>query len=302
MNFAKKLMSKLFGVGKSEFSGFRLLAITALLCIIGLGVTNYLSLSPYSNYEQDARKLDSLLFLMESRDELKINKRRSYSFENFDPNTVPIEKLIGYGFPPKLAKRLINYRATGARFNKPKDLLKLYGFPDSLYSQVEDYIVIAPFPISKKTIVQAEKVWVEPKPKVKEKLPIFDLNLADTAVFQTIKGVGSKLSNRIVEYRTSLGGFVSNNQLYQIYRLDSTVVQKIISTSIITTDFEPTKININQATKEQLAAHPYINWTQAKLIIAYRNQHGAFITTNDILKVYSIDENWIKNNAPYLSF
>lgn len=298
----KQLLAKLFGVGKSEFSGFRLLAITAVLCIIGLSLANYLSLSPYSNYEQDTHKLDSLLLLMEVKKRGEVIKSGNISIEKFDPNTVSNEKLISYGFPPRLAKRLINYRATGARFNKPKDLLKLYGFPNSLFAQVVDYIVITPLPILEQTIVQAKKSFIKPKIKAEKKLPIFDLNLADTAIFQTIKGVGSKLSNRIVEYRTSLGGFVSKNQLYQIYRLDSSVVQKIIKSSIITTDFEPIKININQANKEQLAAHPYISWTEAKLIIAYRNQHGSFASIADLLKVYSINEDWVKINELYLSF
>ncbi len=295
-------MAKLFGVSKSEFLGFRLLAFTAIICIIGLGLTNYLSLTPYSNYEQDARKLDSLLLLMEMEPGNKVVTLKAAPLKNFDPNTVSSQKLISYGFPPWLAKRLVKYRSTGARFNTPKDLLKLYDFPDSLFLKVADYVVIAPLPVSNPVRVETEDTLVKVKPKVEEKLPIFNLNLADTAIFQTIKGIGSKLSNRIVEYRASLGGFISTNQLYQIYRLDSSVVQKIIKASIIKTDFEPVKININKATKEQLAAHPYINWTQAKLIIAYRNQHGAFKKLNDIQKVYSIDEDWTKKNAPYLSF
>ncbi|VAW27643.1 hypothetical protein MNBD_BACTEROID06-1594 [hydrothermal vent metagenome] len=294
---------KIFGTSSSEFAGFRLLVFTALFCSLGLALVNYFSKSYYNNYKRDAKKLDSLLLVI-NRNEPKIQPAvKIFILEKFDPNSVSEEKLVNFGFPTWLAKRLVKYRASGARFSKPTDLLKLYGFSDSLYARIEPYITIKPSLKLKKPAQKLAKSHKEENPKKRKKpLPIFNLNTADTSIFQTINGVGSKLSNRIIEYRISLGGFVSKNQLYQIYKLDSTVVEKISSNSIITIDFEPVKININKATKEQLAAHPYINWTQAKLIIAYRNQHGAFKKLNDIQKVYSIDEDWTKKNAPYLSF
>ncbi len=303
MNGLKQMWVRIFGASSSEFVGFRLLVFTALICSLGLAFANYFSKSYYNNYEKDTKLLDSLLLVMGQNTPKAQVAEKSLLLEKFDPNSVPEEKLINFGFPPWLAKRLVNYRTSGARFSKPTDLLKLYGFPDSLYVRIEPYIAIKPSLQLKKPVRKILESHEEKETKRrKEPLPIFNLNTADTSIFQTINGVGSKLSNRIVEYRTSLGGFVSKNQLYQIYKLDSTVVEKISSNSIITNDFEPVKININKTTKEQLAAHPYINWTQAKLIIAFRNQHGAFKELNDIRKVYSIDENWIKKNAPYLSF
>jgi len=303
MKGIKQIWVRIFGASSSEFAGFRLLVFTALLCSLVLGLTNYFSKSYYNNYERDAEILDSLLLVMD-RNEPKVQPVvKRFILEKFDPNAVSEEKLINFGFPTWLAKRLVKYRAAGARFSKPADLLKLYGFPDPLYARVEPYIVIKPIVKSKNPVKKVAKGHQEEKPKKRKKpLPIFNLNTADTSIFQTINGVGSKLSNRIVEYRISLGGFVAKNQLYQIYKLDSAVVEKISSNSIITNDFEPVNVNINKATKEQLAAHPYINWTQAKLIIAYRNQHGAFKHFNDLQKVYSIDEYWTKKIASYLSF
>ncbi len=292
-----------FGTSSSELSGYRLLVFTALFCWLSLILINHFTQFPYSNYENDARKLDSLLIIMRQNEAAAISSIKYITLDKFDPNTATKEKLVSVGFPSWLATRLIKYRATGARFNTPTDLLKLYGFPEALYASIKPFVVIKPIPEFKKNKkpknkAKLPKILVE-KPKV---LPVFDLNKADTAILQTIKGIGSKLSNRIVAYRSSLGGFVATNQLYQIYRLDSSVIAKIIKTSVILPDFIPKQIKINKATKEQLAAHPYINWSQAKLIIAYRNQHGGFINLNDLQKVYSIDGSWIKNNAPYLSF
>jgi len=182
-------------------------------------------------------------------------------------------------------------------------LLKLYGFPQTLFVTIEDYIIIEKLVEPKNT--EAQKVEVQPRRKYKEAiraLPVFNINKADTSILKTIPGVGSKLSARIIAYRISLGGFVEKNQLYQVYGLDSAIIKKINNVAVITPDFEPQKININTATKSQLASHPYITWTEAKLIIAYRNQHGKYTGLPDVLKVYSINKDWVKNAAPYLSF
>ncbi len=301
MNKFKRVWSNLFGVSAGEYAGFRGLVLTALICVVGLALANYLSKSPYNNYEKDVKLLDSLLLVMQKEKLEQIAK--PIFLVLFDPNTASADELESVGFPNWLANRLVNYRATGARFNKPKDLLKLYGFPESLYMQLADYIIIKPLAKPKNKIVKATKKY-QPKAisKAEEKLPLFDLNMADTSIFQTIYGVGSKLSNRIVTYRNALGGFVSKNQLYQVYGLDSAVINKIADMSEINFDFNPVKIEINKAKKEQLAAHPYINWKQAKLIIAYRNQHGSYTNAQELLKVYSINENWVKKVAPYLTF
>lgn len=303
MNKLKRVWSNIFGISAIEYAGFRLLVFTALFCWAGLALVNYFTKSPYDNYEKDAKLLDSLLLTIESENLSSIAIENEIVLEVFDPNTASKEKLIQVGFPEWLATRLINYRSSGAQFNKPKDVLKLYDFPDSLYAQIEDYIKITPRYVPKVAKENPQKTpQFKEFVKVEEKLPVFDLNEADTSVFQTIRGIGSKLSNRIVEYRNSLGGFISYDQLYQVYRLDSSVIDKIINTSLIVSDFNPLKINVNICEKEQLASHPYISWNQAKLIIAYRNQHGAFNSDQELLRVYSMNEEWIKKIAPYLTF
>lgn len=302
MNKIKKAWSNIFGISSSEFSGYRLLVFTAIICWLGLALANHLTKKPYDNYEKDTELLDSLLAIIEENKIVEPIKNVKIRKIEFDPNTVSFTALIQMGFPDWLSTRLINYRKAGARFNEPKDLLKLYNFPDSLYVSVAEYVKIEPLELPKAHVKKTSS-----KKKVKDlyvetALPIFDLNTADTAVFQTIKGIGTKLSRRIVEYRASLGGFVKKEQLYQVYGLDSIVVEKLLEKSLIVDNFIPSKIDINTSSKEQLAAHPYISWNQAKLIIAYRNQHGDFKSKQELLRVYAINDNWIKKVAPYLTF
>ena len=61
------------------------------------------------------------------------------------------------------------------------------------------------------------------------------------------------------------------------------------------------KININTATVDELKAHPYIRWSLANPIVAYRNEHGPFLKVEDIKKVMAVTEDAYKKIAPYLS-
>jgi DNA uptake protein ComE-like DNA-binding protein len=70
----------------------------------------------------------------------------------------------------------------------------------------------------------------------------------------------------------------------------------------IDTNFTPQKLLINQIGLETLAAHPYMSWQQARLIIAYRNQHGDFHAGKDLLKVYAIEEEDIDRIISYLDW
>ncbi len=49
-------------------------------------------------------------------------------------------------------------------------------------------------------------------------------------------------------------------------------------------------INVNTATAAQLESLPYIGPSKAEAIIAYRQQHGAFASVEDLLKVPGIGE------------
>ena len=61
------------------------------------------------------------------------------------------------------------------------------------------------------------------------------------------------------------------------------------------------KININTATIDEMKAHPYIKYSIANPIVAYRNEHGSFSKIEDIKKVMAITDEIYKKIAPYLT-
>ncbi len=55
-----------------------------------------------------------------------------------------------------------------------------------------------------------------------------ELNSADTTELKKLRGIGSKLSQRIVKYRTKLGGFSSKEQLKAVYGLSEETYEAIL--------------------------------------------------------------------------
>ncbi|EPR68852.1 ComEA family DNA-binding protein [Cyclobacterium qasimii] len=123
-----------------------------------------------------------------------------------------------------------------------------------------------------------------------------------TAVeLQMVQGVGPVLSARIAEYRDNLGGFNAPEQLLEVYGVNAELAEKIYD--VFT--FEPKierQLNVNLADFKQLIKHPYIDYGAAKVILAYRNQHGNYDSAKDLLNIKIFNEAWVDRITPYLSF
>src|SRR5690606_11332377 len=94
------------------------------------------------------------------------------------------------------------------------------------------------------------------KPFEKEKPQKFDLNEADTMQLEKIYGIGPTLAKRIVKYRDRLGGFTSQEQLKEVYGLDTAVVKRIQTASYLANPPAVKKINLNTADEIMMGTHP----------------------------------------------
>jgi competence protein ComEA len=295
----------LLGASSSEVGGIIILISLIALGVVSVYAFDEMMSTGYTSKQEDARKLDSLIALMESSPEAEVIQ--ASVLYKFNPNTVDFTQLLQLGLDSTISARLIKYRSKGGRFKIKSDLAKIYGLKVEQYQSLEPFILL---PTVKK--VQTSKPKVQSKLSYKappsntskpvKPLQKFNLNTADTATYQTIFGIGSVLAYRIVRFRDKLGGFVSLNQLYEVYNLDSTVISTLTGQSFILEEFNPELIYINTFDESSLAAHPYISFQQAKLIIAYRNQHRDYKDEKDLASVYSIDEEFILKLKPYISF
>lgn len=133
-----------------------------------------------------------------------------------------------------------------------------------------------------------------------KKIENVEINSADSAAWEALPGIGPVFAARIVKFRDKLGGFLSVEQIREVYGIQDSTFQLISPYLKIGTPWIH-KININTATKEELKSHPYIRWQLANMIVDYRNQHGNFASLDDLKKMQLITDEVFAKIVPYLS-
>ena len=129
--------------------------------------------------------------------------------------------------------------------------------------------------------------------------PIIDINQADSAAWISLPGIGESFTKRILKFRRLLGGFVSIEQLREVYGLDSARFLQI-EPFVRLNDSLVQVININTAGFAQMIKHPYLRGSAVKWILNYRKQHGDFQKVADLRASYVITEAEYALMAPYL--
>ncbi|GGZ40867.1 hypothetical protein GCM10007049_37740 [Echinicola pacifica] len=128
-----------------------------------------------------------------------------------------------------------------------------------------------------------------------------DFSEADSVLLQIVPGVGAALASRIVKFREGLGGMHSKTQLEDVYGLKPETARKVFEYF----EFSPMpikKISLNLVEVQQLAQHPYIGYGEAKVLVAYRKQHGPYHEAGDLVKIKIFNQTWIDKVVPYLDF
>ena len=218
----------------------------------------------------------------------------------FDPNNLSADDWKKLGLRDKTINTIRNFLSKGGKFKKPEDLKKIYGLLPDEYDRIAAYIRIADNNILPPDEQEFRPTANNNSSNNKPGYTVIDINTADTTDFIALPGIGSKLASRIVNFRDKLGGFYSINQLAEIYGLPDSTFQRIRKYLKLENDVLK-KININTATADELKAHPYIRYSLANPIIAYRNEHGPFSKIEDLKKVMAVSEDVYKKILPYLA-
>ncbi|WP_186754753.1 ComEA family DNA-binding protein [Echinicola salinicaeni] len=141
--------------------------------------------------------------------------------------------------------------------------------------------------------------WEKPKSE-HELINKIDFSEADSSLLQIVPGIGKTLAARIVKYREQLGGMYAKSQLLEVYGLKEEVAKGIFEYFVFNPEVT-SKIDINQVSVNELAGHPYVKYGEAKVIIAYREQHGDYQSLDDVLDIKIFTKDWLDRLRPYLT-
>lgn len=286
-----------FAFTKREFNALLVMLFVLLVLIILPYILRSRETAPVTPAEQLAIHKLELVSLQKNKqfksfETRKINSRypKPVLFP-FDPNTASLSDWQKMGFSAKQAQIIINYVSKGGHFYKPEDLKKMFVVSDKKYEELKPYIAIT----AKPGVENRAKIFV------KTEKPTVDVNSADSATLEQLRGIGPAFARRIIMYRQRLGGFYRVEQLKEVWGLDSALYVKIAPQLKIDPK-QVKKIAINTATFETLKKHPYLSYRQMNAIINYRKQHGDYRSEGDLAKVVLLDAPTIAKILPYIEF
>ncbi len=301
------LLTNYFGFSKVESNA----SVVLISIVIGAAIVprfyfNYLESNMGRSFAQDSVKIAQwneqvAASLIVARKEDR--EKRDNELFSFDPNNVTKADLKKLGFRDFVAQRIVNYRNAGGSFSQKEDLLKIYGIDTAHLSELQPYIDIKIQPPSPATGPESGERVVASVPRgeiSEEKTEKIDLNLATNEALQSIRGIGPYYASQIIKYRDALGGFISMDQLKEIYRIRPETIEVLRRNTVLTGENHHS-INVNADSIKFLSRHPYINWNQAKAIFKYRKQHGDYQHITDIRRIKIISDSLYQKISPYLS-
>jgi len=309
-----------FGFSQRHTNGF-LLLLSIVVLAISAPFIFYKNPSQY-NPAQDQAELDSLVAQLERQPEAeKYAKYSKYpkveaptaksvkvKLYPFNPNTFTSDEWLTLGVSRFTANNIIKYRDKAGGFKYKEQLQRIYGMSPETYQSLEPYIQL-PNTVERNQRDPEKQYTTKKYPEFprsgggtrpKYRLAAFDINTADTTELKKIRGIGTKLSDRIVKFRDKLGGFTQPAQLADVYGLSPEVLDSLQKYTFIQPDFNPKQLNLNTATYEELRQHPYMNYNLARLIIAYRTQHGPYQTVDALRSIKQLKEEQFQKLKPYL--
>lgn len=192
-----------------------------------------------------------------------------------DLNTASKSALESVGFSSKVAHNIVAYREKAGPYYRKEHLYKIYDIDSQRLEQLMPLLIIDD-----------------------SRLPLIDMNSASAEDLKKVPGIGPYYSERIIEFRQKLGGFLAKEQLAESADLPRTTLLELFARSEVSSH-PIEKIEVNSADVKTLARHPYISWSLARRIVNYRKHHFPLQSLEGMI---GLDKETLDRLRPYLSF
>ena len=268
-------MKSYFNFNRKEKLGVLVLSglILVLTVVLNVGASTYVP----DPFDVDQSKLDFLVLNQYNNESVKLtesestesdnNNFRKPVYKNFDPNKIELKDWKEMGFSEKQAQSILNYRNNYGPFKKKTDIQKLYVVSDEKYAELESYIQIKEIPNS-----FSNKNDYPEKIEEEATIRILEINTASKEELISLSGIGPTFADRILTFRSKIGGFVDPEQIDELYISDDAKVVLKQNTIMNTDNIQ--KTNVNTASKDELRKTPYSNWATVAAILKQRGQRA----------------------------
>lgn len=281
-----------FKFNKEERSGiFFLLLILVALQLGYFGLKYFPNNQNHNLFSIDVKSQKEIDSLIGARRDSKDSVRYF-----FNPNFISDYKGYTLGMSPDEIDRLHKYREQNKYVNSADEFKNVTKVSDSLLAAISPYFKFPEWTQGKNTVLSNEKE------KKNNQHTIKDLNQITGEELESINGIGKKLSARIIKFRNRLGGFLVDEQLYDVYGLDEEVAGKALQKFKVLKPPLIEKIAINSASASEISKLVYIPYRLAEKIVKKRELVGHYESVEDLLDIPSFPVDRKDRIALYLSF
>ncbi|HEY1054511.1 MAG TPA: helix-hairpin-helix domain-containing protein [Emticicia sp.] len=297
----KEHVKALFVHSKKELNGLLVFCILLVLIILLPDFCRWLQPEEVYNFDPFKKEIAAFRAQMNGDQRFtRVRKKevgRAPDYFAFDPNNLDVDEWKRLGLSESQIRVIKNYESKGGRFYHKEDVRKIYSISAAEYQKLEPFIKI---PHVKRSAIDSSHRFNRNFIRNPRQVIVVEVNSADSALLETLKGIGPAFASRIIKYRNRLGGFYNKLQLREVYGIDSVKYEELkdqvqVDASLIR------KININTADFDALKRHPYLRYSQINAIIQYRKQHGNYNSINDVKKINIINEENFRKIEPYLN-
>lgn len=285
-----------------------------------------------ANNEVCSEKIDSIISTINAQsnsfdsNNANDNSKTSYNpnkttdnLKEFDPNTVDSITLIQHGMKPYQVRNFLHYRQAGKVFKSAEDMANTYGWTKEDIERLKPYIIFhkqfnsnsyANSNINniKKNYLQEDKAsrlngkndstYKSEYPQKFKRHTLLDINTVDSATLRQVPGIGEKICEAIIRYRTRMGGFHSREQLLEI----NIFSPELLEWFKVEKNYNIKKININKASFQSLNSHPYITYEQTRNLLRYIRLYGKINNENDLLSTNIFTKEELDKLRPYIEY
>ncbi len=202
----------------------------------------------------------------------------------FNPNYISDYKGEQLGMSLAEIDRLLLYRKKNKFINSKREFQKVTEVSDSLLVKISPYFKFPDW-VSKKNQENNRTPLEDEQNHKKKTLSTRDINKATQEDLKRVYGIGEKLSERIIKYRSKLQGFSFESQLYEVWGLEKEIAAKLVSTFKIIEKPKIKKLNINVLTFKELLSNPYIDYDLCKKIFEYKDEIAEFQNISELKKI-----------------
>ncbi len=256
----------------------------------------------FSSLSNDSPEKEKWLSLQSQIDSLKQQKLDYVpKIYPFNPNFITDYKGYKLGMSVSEIDRLLAFRKQNKYVNSPEEFQAVTKVSDSLLNAISPYFK---FPDWVKNKKQFKEYKNYPKTAFakKEKVVIIDINKATQEDLIKIYGIGEAISLRILKFKENLGGFVSMEQMKDVWGLSPEVIENLNSHFKVLVHPSVKKIDINNASIKELSQFPYFNYQLARQIVTFRSMNGDIKNIEDLTKIKGLSIDKANIIALYLDF